>query len=144
MGNRNTFPGVDMQDVKSGKRADAVTLAATQTWITAVHQMDNIDIEVTTTGTATAAITIEISSSYRQTQGVTSAPTVIAAGTWTDITLNALTKVPFVTRYGTDPAGAAAFSRFVIERCPSQFIRVKSVLASGAGTITIYMNAKGN
>lgn len=143
MANRNTAPGVEMENVNAGRLANAVTLSGTQTWFIPVHQLDNIDIEITTTGTATAALTVLMGSSRRISQGVNSSPTVIQAGTFTEITANALTKYPNVTRYGTDPAGAPAFNRFTIFQCPSQWIEISSVLASGAGTITIYYCAKG-
>ncbi len=143
MANRNLFPGVDMNNVNSGRLVNAVSGAVTTSWIFPIHQMDNIDIEITTTGTLTSAFTILMSSSYRQSQGVNSTPTVIQAGTFTDITANALTKYPNVTHYGTDPAGGTSTQRYCIFQCPAQFIKITNTATSGAGNVTIYVNAKG-
>ncbi len=145
MANRNVTIGAggELENKGSGRFANAVTGAVTIEWILPVALLDNVDIEVATTGTLTGAFTIEISSSYRFSQGVSSAPTVIQAGNWTDVTANAVAKVPFCTKYGTDPAGATSSLRFCLQFLGSLFVKVKYTATSGTGTITGYWNGKG-
>lgn len=145
MANRNIWPGagLELENVNAGRIANAVDGSVDAFFYIPVSMLDNIDIEIVTTGTLTGAFTLEMSSSRRISQGVNSAPTIIQAGTWTDITANALAKLPMVTRYGTDPAAGVSTNRFVVQWCPSQFLRIKWDQSSGAGLITIYVNGKG-
>ncbi len=141
--NMNVGAGGGWENKNAGRFADAVSGAVSAEWILPVGLMDNVDIEIATTGTLTGAFTYEISSSYRFSQGVNTAVSVIQAGAWTDITANALTKLPMVTKYGADPAAGVSAQRFVVQWCPSQFLKVKWAFTSGTGLITGYWNAKG-
>jgi hypothetical protein len=145
MANRNVGIGAggELASKTSGRFANAVSGAATVEWILPVALLDNIDIELASTGTLTGAFTIEISSSYRFSQGVNTAVTVVQAGAWTDITANGITKLPFCSKYGTDPAAGTSALRFILQWIPSLFVKVKYTATSGAGTITGYWNGKG-
>lgn len=123
----------------NGELTAGAIAAATVSYVIPIVNVDNLIIQATFGGTATGATKVELSLNYRAEQD----GTVIVAGNWTDITANAVAKVPFVTKYGTDPAGTAPNIVYVIQQCPGAAIKFTYTHASGTGTIDAWYAAKG-
>lgn len=132
----NTLPGP--AGTNGELTAGAITAATVSYVINAVN-VDNLMIQALFGGAATGATKVEISLNYRaEADG-----TVITAGSWTDITANGVAKVPFCTKYGTDPAGTAPTIVYVIQMVPGLSVKFTYTHSSGTGTIDVWYSSRG-
>jgi len=134
-----------LDDDNRGRFWNAVDCSAAISYVIPVGEEDDIAIQLDWVGNTTGATKVEFSLSHRVNNDGT-VRTMTPATSWTDITANAVAKVPFCTKQGTDPAGATGGPvLFVIQRCPVGVLRVTYTPSAGGGTRTMtgIYSAKG-
>ncbi len=99
-----------------------------------VFQGDNFMVQVQWTGNTTGTTKLEMCLDYREKED----GTVAVAGNWTDITANGVTKYPFTTKAGTDPAGATGGPVTISSwNVPACFLKFTYTPSGGAATRTM-------
>jgi hypothetical protein len=124
---------------KSGKFWSDQTLAATVSRVFNVSLGSNFSVQVDWTGAATGAFTLLMCNDYREDE----TGAVTQAGSWTDITTNAVAKYPFCTKYGTDPAGATGGPVVIaVQQVPMAFLKLTYTRSAGTGVAQGYYENK--